>query len=111
RPKTIRYARARPAEAPLDSTVLVPASAASLDGPGGWLRHQEARSRAVRGRVVWSQQVAKNRAVRLPWQAGENARTCARCGYPGRVPGAVLQKPISGFNSAPRGRPVSLGGI
>lgn len=75
------------------------------------VRRRVVRRRVVRRRVVRSQQVAENRAVRLPWQAREYERTCAKCGYTWRVPRSAVHKPISGFNSAPRGRPVSLGGI
>jgi hypothetical protein len=49
--------------------------------------------------------------VRLPWQAREYERTCGKCGYTWRVPRSAVHKPISGFSSAPRGRPVSLGGV
>ncbi len=52
-----------------------------------------------------------NRVVRISWRAREYERTCANCGYSWRVPRSAVHKPIAGFSSAPRGRPVSLGGI
>ena len=61
--------------------------------------------------MAWRLQGAENRVVRLPWQAREYERTCAKCGYAWRVPRSAVHKPISGFSSAPRGRPVSLGGV
>ena len=47
----------------------------------------------------------------LGWRAREYERTCAECGYAWRVPRSATRKPISGFSVAPRGRPVSLGGV
>ena len=49
--------------------------------------------------------------MRIPWRAREYERTCAECGYAWRVPRPAVRKPISGFSTAPRGRPVSLGGV
>ena len=49
--------------------------------------------------------------MRISWRAREYERTCAVCGYAWRVPRSAVHKPIAGFSSAPRGRPVSLGGI
>jgi predicted nucleic-acid-binding Zn-ribbon protein len=49
--------------------------------------------------------------VRIPWRAREYERTCADCGYAWRVPKSAVRKPVSGFSMAPRGRPVSLGGV
>jgi hypothetical protein len=66
---------------------------------------------AVRDRMVRCQQMAENRTVRFSWRAREHERTCTKCGYAWRVPRSAVHKPISGFSSAPRGRPVSLGGI
>jgi len=49
--------------------------------------------------------------VRIPWRAREYERTCANCGYVWHAPRPARVKPIAGFSAAPRGRPVSLGGI
>ena len=54
---------------------------------------------------------AENQAVRILWRANEYERTCADCGYAWRVPRSAMHKPISGFGLAPRGRPVTLGGL
>jgi hypothetical protein len=53
----------------------------------------------------------ENQAVRILWRANEYERTCADCGYAWRLPRSAVRKPISGFSLAPRGRPVSLGGL
>ena len=49
--------------------------------------------------------------MRIPWRANEYKRTWADCGYVWRVPRSAVHKPISGFSLAPRGRPVTLGGL
>ncbi len=55
--------------------------------------------------------MVENQAVRISWRAREYERTCADCGHAWRVPRSAVHKPIADFSSAPRGRPVSLGGI
>jgi hypothetical protein len=45
------------------------------------------------------------------WRTREYERTCAKCGYAWRVPRSAVQKPVSGFSVAPRGRPVIMGGF
>ena len=49
--------------------------------------------------------------MRILWRANEYERTCADCGYAWRVPRSAVHKPITGFGMAPRGRPVTLGGL
>ena len=75
-------------------------------GTGG-----SALRRAVLGGVARRPRGAENRIVRLPWRARGYERTCVKCGYAWQVPRSAMHKPISGFSSAPRGRPVSLGGV